>query len=90
MTHTFSTAATQAFGDNQVITSDNLYYALYSGDLNQDGSVESQDFLDLDPSIQAGDGGYVVGDLNGDGGVDATDFLILDANIQIGAGSAIP
>lgn len=86
----FTTAATQAFADNMVETFDQMGFAIYSGDINQDGSVDGSDFLDLDPSIQNGDGGYAVGDLNGDGSVDGSDFLVLDPNIQNGIGAAVP
>ena len=89
-TYSFITGASQAFGDNQALTSDNLYYAFYSGDINHDGAVDGGDFLELDPSIQNGDGGYAIGDLNGDGAVDGGDFLVLDPNIQGGVGAAIP
>ena len=89
-TYLFSYAATQAFGDNEVATFDNLGFAIYSGDINQDGATDASDFLELDPSIQNGDGGYAVGDLNGDGSVDASDFLVLDPNIQNGIGAVTP
>jgi hypothetical protein len=86
----FTTSASQAFGDNLKSTFDNLYYAIYSGDINRDGAIDGSDFLDLDPSIQMGDGGYLIGDLNGDGAVDGSDFLVLDPNIQLGIGAFIP
>lgn len=86
----FSTAAEKAFGNNLKQTADNAGWAIYSGDISKDGSVDASDFLELDPSIQNGDGGYVKYDLNGDGSVDATDFLILDPNIQNGVGGARP
>ena len=89
-TYSFSSAASQAFASNEALTSDNLYAAIHTGDLNQDGSVDGSDFLELDPSIQNGDGGYLVGDLNGDGSVDASDFLVLDPNIQNGVGAIAP
>ena len=73
-----------AYGDNLKIVDSTLVgatyqyiFAIYSGDINQDGSIDASDFLDLDPSIQNGDGGYLVGDLNGDGAVDASDFLVV-------------
>ena len=65
-------------------------FAIYSGDINKDNTIDASDFLELDPSIQAGDFGYFPGDLNGDGAVDASDFLVLDPNIQLGVGAAIP
>jgi hypothetical protein len=87
-----------AFGDNMkvvdsTLVSGNTYqyvFAMYSGDVNQDGAIDGSDFLDLDPSIQNGDGGYMVGDLNGDGAVDGSDFLVLDPNVQLGVGVATP
>ena len=86
-----------AFGNNMKIVDSTLVganyqyiFAIYSGDINHDGAVDGSDFLLLDPSIQNGDGGYVVGDLNGDGAVDGSDFLILDPNIQGGIGSVTP
>ncbi len=85
----FSTAAAQAFSGNQADLGDGNF-AIYSGDINHDGSVDGSDFLELDPPIQNGDGGYVPGDLNGDGSVDGSDFLVLDPNIQNGIGAAVP
>ena len=86
-----------AYGDNLKIVDSTLVganyqyiFAIYSGDINQDGSIDASDFLELDPSIQRGDGGYLAGDLNGDGAVDASDFLVLDPNIQNGVGAAFP
>ena len=86
-----------AYGDNMKIIDSTLVgasyqyiYAIYSGDLNQDGSIDGSDFLELDPPIQNGAGGYLVGDLNGDGAVDGSDFLIFDPNNQNGVGAAIP
>ncbi len=86
----FTTSSSKAYGDNQSESFDQNGWMFYTGDLNQDGSIDGSDFLELDPSIQNGDGGYTVGDLNGDGAVDGTDFLILDPNIQVGVGALIP
>ncbi len=89
-TYSFSSATSQAFLSNEALTFDALYAAIYSGDINQDGAVDGTDFLELDPAIQEGDGGYAIGDLNGDGAVDGSDFLLLDPNVQMGIGAAIP
>ena len=90
MTYSFITGSAQAYGNNMVQTFDNLGWAIYSGDINQDGSIDGSDFLLLDPSIQNADGGYMVGDLNGDGAVDGSDFLIFDPNSQNGIGISAP
>ncbi len=90
MTYSFTTSQSTAFGDNLINTFDNMGWAIFSGDINHDGAVDGSDFLELDPSIQAGDGGYANGDLNGDGAVDGTDFLVLDPNVQLGIGAVVP
>jgi hypothetical protein len=63
---------------------------MYSGDINQDGSIDISDYLVMDPQIQNGDGGYLASDLNGDGAVDISDYLVLDPNIQNGVGVFAP
>ena len=89
-TYNFSSDITQAFGSNMVATNDNLYWAIYNGDVNLDGSIDGLDFLRLDSHIQNGDGGYFDEDLNGDGSIDGLDYLIMDSNIQNGIGINIP
>ena len=89
-TYLFTSNISKAFGDNLIETPDHMGWAIYNGDINQDGAIDFPDFLDLDPSIQNGDGGYLKTDLNGDGGVDGLDFLVLDPNIQGGIGIATP
>lgn len=78
-----------AAGDNQAQVAPGVF-AIYSGDVNQDGSIDGSDFLIIDTAIQNFDGGYVVSDLNGDGTVDGLDFLIVDANIQNFIGVVTP
>ena len=88
--YSFSSSSSQSFLANAIATPDNLYFAIYNGDINQDATIDATDFLFLDPLIQNGNGGYDVGDVNGDGSVDATDFLIINPNIILGIGAAIP
>ena len=88
--YSFSSSPAQAFASNEATTVDALYGALFAGDLNQDGAIDGFDFLILDPSIQIGDGGYIIGDINGDGAVDGSDYLWMDPNVQIGAGIIKP
>lgn len=79
----------QAFGDNQAQVAPGVF-AIYSGDVNQDGTIDGTDFLIIDTDIQNFGGGYIVTDLNGDGTVDGSDFLIVDANIQNFIGVVTP
>ena len=88
--YSFSSATSQAFSSNEAVTFDALYAAIYTGDINQDGSVDGSDFLDFDIASQSGGGGYHVADFNGDGAVDGSDFLLYDPNAQNGVGAAIP
>ena len=88
--YSFSSSASQTYGSNETLTYDNLYYAIYSGDINQDGAIDATDFLILDADIGNGDFGYIPTDLNGDVAVDASDFLVLDPNVQNGVGAVTP
>jgi len=72
-----------AYGDNQVQVETGVW-AIYSGDIDQDGFIDILDYLLLDTEIQSGESGYRPTDLNGDGFVDVFDYLILDLNIQKG------
>jgi hypothetical protein len=85
----FTIAASQAYGSNQFEVESGVW-ALYSGDINQDWSIDAFDYLLLDPDIIAGAFGYVDTDLSGDGVVDAFDYLILDANLVNGVGAVMP
>ena len=78
-----------AYGDNQVQVEPGIF-AIYTGDINQDGTTDGIDFLIMDVDIQNFGGGYVATDLNGDGSVDGSDFLLLDVNIQNFIGVVAP
>ena len=88
---------TNAYGDGVNIPMklvDNIagqnVYAIYSGDINQDGTVDGQDanIIDNDASIFAF--GYNASDLNGDGGTDGQDANIVDNNAQLFLFKATP
>ena len=81
LSYNFSTANTQAFGDNliQVDTSP-IRFAIYGGDVNQDGTVDATDVSTIDNDASNFVSGYVVTDLTGDEFVDGTDFAIADNN----------
>lgn len=85
----FTNAASKAYGNNQ-INMGNGVWALYSGDINQDGSIDAGDYILLDSDLIVGVFGYMNTDLNGDGTVDALDYILLDANIIAGVGSNTP
>jgi len=55
-------------------------YGMYSGDIDQDGTVDATDVSAIDNDASNFVGGYVVTDLTGDNFVDGTDFAIADNN----------
>ncbi len=78
----FTTAASQAFGNNLVEVEPGIW-ALYSGDMNQDGYMDGFDYPMFDDDAQNNVSGvYVATDLNGDGYVDGFDYPVFDANSQ--------
>lgn len=88
-TYDFSIANAQAFGNNQVEVATGVW-ALYSGDINQDFTVDVFDYLLMEPDIVTGVFGFVNTDSNGDGVVDLFDYLIIEPNITNGIGVLEP
>jgi hypothetical protein len=78
-TYNFSNAANKAFGNNQS-NMGNGVFGIYSGDINQDGAIDFNDYPELDIGSINGDLGYFPTDLNGDGAVDFNDYPIIDIN----------
>ena len=79
--YNFTTSSSQAFGNNLVQADVSpVRFAIYSGDVNQDGTVDASDVSLIDNNAQNFTSGYVVTDLTGDNFVDATDFAIADNN----------
>ena len=51
-------------------------YAVYSGDVNNDGTIDLNDVLSVYNGASVFSTGYVVNDVNGDNIVDLNDILI--------------
>jgi len=86
----FSNEISKAYGNNQASVG-NGQYALFSGDMNQDGYVDGADYPLFDVDSQIGMYGiYIATDLNGDGYVDGADYPLFDANSQYGIYSITP
>lgn len=79
MTYNFSTTATAAFGSNQTEIEAGIW-ALYVGDINQDGVVDGLDYNDWETDNNNFGTGYLATDINGDGIVDGLDFLFWELN----------
>ena len=81
LNYDFTTAENQAFGDNMIqVDTTPVRFAIYSGDINQDGSVDAADMAWGDNDASNFESGYVPSDINGDGFVDASDLVIIDNN----------
>ena len=87
--YNFSNAITKAFGDNMV-DDGNGVFMIFTGDINQDGSVDFNDYPSLDISSSNGDLGYLPFDLNGDASVDFNDYPVIDVNSSNGIISILP
>lgn len=77
----FTNSASQAYGSNQIQVSNNPgIFAIYSGDVNQDGVIDILDVGMIDDDVFNFASGNLVTDLNGDGFVDVIDRAIADNN----------
>jgi hypothetical protein len=79
----FTTSASKAYSDNQKQVSPNTF-AMYVGDVNQDGVVDLSDLVTMDGDLTNGTVAYIVYDLNGDGVVDISDLVAIDENLTNG------
>jgi hypothetical protein len=76
-----SASASQAFGGNMIqVDASPVRFAIYGGDVNQDGTIDATDVSTIDNDASNFVSGYVVTDLTGDDFVDGTDFAIADNN----------
>ncbi len=78
LSYDFTSAAAQAFGSNQVLVGSD--YSFYTGDPNQDGTVDGADNSLIDNDAFNFVSGYVPTDLNGDLSTDGTDATFSDNN----------
>lgn len=77
----FTASASQAYGGNLIqVDTAPVRFAMYGGDVNQDGTVDATDVSLIDNDAANFTGGYVLTDLTGDDFVDGTDFAIADNN----------
>lgn len=77
------------FGGNLVQMID-LNYAIYGGDVNQDGIIDGGDFAPVDNLVSLFSSGYLPEDVNGDGLIDGSDFAIIDNNSSSFIGTITP
>lgn len=77
LSYNFSTANTQAYGNNmKQVDASPVAFAIYSGDVNQDGFVNLADIIKVYNDGSNFVTGYVPADVNGDNIVDLSDLVI--------------
>ncbi len=86
--YNFSLNSQQTYGNNLVNHSG--VFLIYSGDINQDGSIDFNDYPSLDIASSNGLLGYDSNDINGDASVDFNDYPIIDQNSSNGIISVKP
>jgi len=87
----FSNSSSQAFGSNMIqVDASPVRFAIFSGDVNQDGVVDATDAGAIDNDAFNFVTGYVNTDITGDDLVDATDAAIADNNAANFVGKIVP
>ncbi len=81
-TYDFSTSSTQAYDDgiNPPMVSIAGVYAIYGGDVNQDGTVDISDAIEVQNNSNLFAYGYDSTDVTGDGATDLSDAIIVQNN----------
>ena len=76
-----ASSLSQAFGNNlKSVDTSPVRFAIFSGDVNQDGTIDASDLSDTDNDAFNSVSGYVSTDVTGDDFVDAGDVSIVDNN----------
>lgn len=84
----FSQSIYNAFGANQKAIGG--VAVIFSGDINQDGTIDASDMIEIDNDNTAFETGYLLTDIDGSGSVDATDMILVDNNNSQFTGSVLP
>ncbi|HMS65715.1 MAG TPA: hypothetical protein PKD83_10745, partial [Ignavibacteria bacterium] len=91
MTYDFSTAVSLSFGNNsKQIDSSPIRFGFYSGDVDQDGTVDAGDLSQAENDAANSLSGYVQTDVTGDDFVDAGDVSIIENNAAVGISAITP
>ncbi len=88
VSYNFTDNANKAYGNNMKLL-DGIY-AIYSGDVNQNGVINQSDIDDIAASCLSFTEGYILYDLNGDGTVDALDLILTDNNAALFISAFLP
>jgi len=77
----FSTAASQAYGNNLKDVLNDGVWSIYNGDVARDGVCDGSDYIAMQPNVLSVATGYRKSDVNGDGVVDGSDYIKLQPNV---------
>jgi hypothetical protein len=89
LSYDFSSASSQAYGDN-MLEAETGVWVFYSGDLNQDLTIDSSDSDALLDDVANSNFGALATDLNGDGSVDPSDTDIFFPNLENSVFASFP
>jgi hypothetical protein len=78
LSYDFTTSSDKAFGNNMKLVG--TKWCIYSGDVNQDGVIDTNDSNLINNDAYNFSSGYLSGDLTGDGLIDINDLVIYDNN----------
>ncbi len=81
LTYNFTDAINKAYGNNMVEL-DSGVFGFYSGDINQDETIDASDVVDLANDVENSAFGVLITDLNGDGSVDNEDIPFMINNSE--------
>jgi hypothetical protein len=87
--YNYSDIAIKAFGSNLVQMIDGKW-AIYGGDVNQDGVVDAGDLSVTDNDAANFLTGYIAADVNGDGLIDTNDIDLINSNSTSFVATKIP
>lgn len=81
LNYDFTNALNKAYGNNMKQTDASpIRFSFYSGDVNQDGTVDASDISLVDNAASISLSGYIFADVTGDDFTDAADVSIVDNN----------
>lgn len=77
LTYNFTNSQSKAFGNNQILVDNSpSRYAVYSGDVDQDGAVNLVDLVEINNDAGSFTSGYIPTDVNGDNVTELSDLII--------------
>jgi hypothetical protein len=81
----------KAYGNNMILmAAPGTFYAIYGGDVNQDGIIDAGDMIPVDNKYALSATGYLPEDTNGDGIINSADMTVIYNNAGTFTGKITP